>query len=60
MRPDDATSSAPRAVPPHLDRTTLVVRLGLLVLTLTGLLTIFGEPLLLGPAASADLASPPR
>lgn len=32
----------------RVDRTTLVVRLGLIVLTLTGLGAIFGESLLLG------------
>jgi hypothetical protein len=58
MRPDDSPSAPPRA-PQRLDRTTLVVRIGLVVLTLTGLLTIFGEPLLFGPA-STELAAPPR
>jgi len=59
MRPDGSSAPAPPA-PPRFDRTTLVVRLGLIVLTLTGLLTIFGEPLLLGPGAAADLGSPAR
>ena len=36
------------ARPNRVDRTTLVVRLGLIVLTLTGLGAIFGESLLLG------------
>ena len=56
MRRESPTATPP-VPPPRLDRTTLIVRLGLVVLALTGLATIFGESLLLGPGAG-DLARP--
>jgi hypothetical protein len=36
---------APASTPPRRDRTTLVVRLGLLTLLLLGVITVFGESL---------------
>jgi hypothetical protein len=36
---------APASPPPRRDRTTLVVRLGLLTLLLLGVITVFGESL---------------
>ncbi len=40
-----AAQIAPAPPPPRRDRTTLVVRLGLLALFLLGVLTVFGESL---------------
>jgi hypothetical protein len=60
MRP----TSLPLAPPPESPainnaRTTLVVRLGLIVLAILGVISIFGEPLLGLGAAGGDLAGAP-
>lgn len=47
----------PRPVPtaPVVDRTTLLVRLGLIALALLGVVAVFGEPLLGISAPAAEL-----
>ena len=61
--PAQYPTPAGRAVPPspRRDRTTLVVRLGLLVLFLLGVVTVFGESLaaaLFPPGDSATTSAP--
>jgi hypothetical protein len=53
--------NAPASLPPRRDRTTLVVRLGLLTLFLLGVLTVFGESLVavVFPPGEAATASAP-
>jgi hypothetical protein len=49
----------PRPAPsaPATDRTTLLVRLGLIALALLGVVAVFGEPLLGISAPSAEIGS---
>jgi hypothetical protein len=55
--PDDIVAPRPAPVgPPPLDRTTLVVRLGLVALAITGVLTIFGDTLF-GLGVSKEVTS---
>jgi hypothetical protein len=53
--------NAPAPSPPRRDRTTLVVRLGLLTLFLIGIMTVFGQSLIavLFPSGEPSAAATP-